>query len=52
MVTLEAANMPNKSLDLINTVGQWLQNWWFRERSKEHSTDFTRDRAPRRRWAC
>ncbi len=36
--------MPNKSLDLIHTVGQWPQNWWFCERSKGHSTDFTRDR--------
>ncbi len=36
--------MGNKAFDRINTVGQKLQDWNVRERSKEHSTDSTRDR--------
>ena len=36
--------MPNKALDLIKAVGKTLQDLGFRERSKEHPTDFTRDR--------
>ncbi len=36
--------MPNQALDLIKAVGKTLQDLGFRERSKEHPTDFTRDR--------
>ncbi len=36
--------MPNKALDLINAVGKTLQDLGFRQRSKEHPSDFTRNR--------
>ena len=36
--------MSSKALDLINIIGQTLQDLQFRERSKERPKDFTRDR--------
>ncbi len=44
--------MSSKALALIHAVGQTLQDLGFRERSKERPKDLTRDREPRRRWAC
>ncbi len=36
--------MPEKTLDLIQTVGKKLHDWRFRERSKERPIDFSRER--------
>jgi len=43
-VGLEVVLMPEKTLDLIHTVGKKLHDWRFRERSKERPPDFTRER--------